>query len=69
MGMYMLGIVSLYNANCATREWIYEQATGFVYTYGSLVYYAVALSVAVVLFCLHCIINFADNNTTDVVGG
>lgn len=48
------GAVSIHNANVAARVWIYEQATGFVRTYGTHIVYGILLLCSCLCFYFYC---------------
>ena len=54
MGLCLLGTVSLYNANVATRNWICDQATGYVRAYGCSIVYGVLLLCSCLCFYFYC---------------
>ena len=66
MSAFLLGLVSLYNAIYAMREWVYSHATGYVYVYGSFIIYAVLLIISAVLFHICCNIKQVTNTTSSV---
>lgn len=58
------GIVSVYLANSAVREWIYNIADGFVYVYGGLSVYVLLFALSAIFFCIFC--NMKEENVKSI---